>query len=365
MSRVVSPEAERLLDYPMPVLDKGFVTLVDYMGNDARIAQAARVSTGGGSKSPEEDCMLINHLIKNAHTSPFEHVVIEFHCKMPIFVARQWVRHRTARLNEISGRYSVMKDEFYLPPSGQISKQSKSNMQGRANDEVPDELKQKVLDVLKREQGNAYASYSELVNDGIARELARINLPLSLYTEWYWQMDLHNLFHFLELRLDPHAQWEIRQYAGALALIAKAVAPMAYAAFEKHVLCRVGFSADEAKVLFGLIAGEPVFIADANKKSWLARIKTRLSLAIGAAPQCEVHNPEDDVWLEGNIAAPESALPLLLDAGVQDPVYTPAMYAFTHCRISQGRMGSFKNLASKLGWTYELQPIASQIEKKG
>ena len=198
--------------------------LIDYMGNDKRIAQAARVSYGEGTKTFREDAILIDYLLRHQHTSPFEHVVLELHCKMPIFVARQWIRHRMARINEISGRYSVMSDEFYLPPEDQIKGQSEDKKQSRSLHEVPAELRKKVLEILKRDQGSAYASYKELIDDGIARELARINLPLSLYTQWYWQMDLHNLFHFLELRMDSHAQWEIREYANAIAGITKAIA---------------------------------------------------------------------------------------------------------------------------------------------
>jgi thymidylate synthase (FAD) len=257
MAHATSPEAETLLDQEIPVLDHGFVRLVDYMGNDRRIVQAARVSYGDGTKTFRDDEILIDYLLRHQHTSPFEHVVLELHCKMPIFVARQWVRHRTARINEISGRYSVMADEFYLPPQDQIKGQSEDNKQGRSLHEVPREMQSKVLDLLRRDQGNVYASYDELIRDGIARELARINLPLSLYTQWYWQMDLHNLFHFLEVRMDAHAQWEIRQYATAIGRITRAVAPMAYAAFEQHRLNGKHFSSEEIEVIKGLIRGEP------------------------------------------------------------------------------------------------------------
>jgi len=256
MAHEVTPEAEILLDKEIKVLDHGFVRLVDYMGNDRRIVQAARVSYGEGTKTYREDEILIDYLLRHQHTSPFEHVVLEFHCKMPIFVARQWIRHRTARINEISGRYSVMKDEFYVPDESQIKGQSEDNKQGRSDEEVPPELRAKVLDLLKKDQAGVYASYQELISDGVARELARINLPLSLYTEWYWQMDLHNLFHFLELRMDAHAQWEIRQYANAMAEITKAVAPLAYEAFERHRLNGKHFSSEEIEVIHGLTRGE-------------------------------------------------------------------------------------------------------------
>lgn len=256
MGHVTSPEAEQLLDQEIKVLDKGFVRLVDYMGSDARIVQTARVSYGAGTKTVREDAGLIDYLLRHEHTSPFEHVVLELHCKMPIFVARQWIRHRTARLNEISGRYSVMADEFYLPDASQVNVQSSDNKQGRSKEEVPAELRAKVLDLLRRDQGTAYAAYEELLKDGIARELARINLPLSLYTQWYWQMDLHNLFRFIELRIDPHAQWEIRQYATAIAQLARAVAPAAYDAFERHRLRGAHFSADELDALRRMLKGE-------------------------------------------------------------------------------------------------------------
>jgi len=257
MGHIVVPEAEKLLDLEIPVLDRGFVRLVDYLGGDARIVQTARVSYGEGTRTVREDAALIDYLMRHQHTSPFEHVVFEFHCKMPIFVARQWVRHRAARLNEISARYSVMKDEFYAPPPEQVRLQARDNKQGRAPEEVPPELQQKVIDLLRRDQERAYASYRELLADDIARELARINLPVSLYTQWYWQMDLHNLFHFLALRLDPHAQWEIRAYANALAGIVKAVAPMAWTSFERHVLNGCRLSADEIHAVRALIRGKP------------------------------------------------------------------------------------------------------------
>ena len=175
---------------------------------------------------------------------------------MPIFVARQWVRHRTARINEISGRYSVMTEEFYLPPEDEIKGQSEDNKQARSEEEIPPGMRSKVLELLRRDQGSVYASYRELIGDGIARELARINLPLSLYTQWYWQMDLHNLFHFLELRMDPHAQWEIRQYAGRIAEITRAVVPLAYEAFERHCLRGRRFSDEEIETIRGLIRGQ-------------------------------------------------------------------------------------------------------------
>lgn len=255
MPHEVSPEAESLLDQEIRVLDRGFVRLVDYLGGDSRIVQSARVSYGEGTKTVREDRGLINYLMSHLHTSPFEQVVLTFHCKMPIFVARQWVRHRTARLNEISGRYSVMKEEFYVPHPSVIQKQSQANKQGREED-LPAAMKQRVVDLLLSDQSTAYAHYQDMLNDEIARELARINLPLSLYTEWYWQIDLHNLFHFIRLRMDPHAQWEIREYGRALAKCAKAVAPLAYEAFEEHGLHAAKFSRSELESLRAMLKGE-------------------------------------------------------------------------------------------------------------
>jgi len=242
MARVVVPEAEAILDKEFPVLDHGFVRLVDYMGGDSRIVAAARVSYGAGTTTVRRDKVLIDYLMANMHTSPFEQVILTFHAKMPIFVARQWIRHRTARVNEISGRYSVMQDEFYLPDANQIRKQSKTDRQARGSEELPRETQERVLEILKRDQASAYTSYEEMLKDSVARELARINLPLSLYTQWYWQIDLRNLFHFLNLRLDEHAQYEIRQYAEVMAKMARAVAPMAYEAFEEHLLHAVRLS---------------------------------------------------------------------------------------------------------------------------
>jgi thymidylate synthase (FAD) len=236
MARITVPEAEALLDASFPVLDHGFVRLVDYLGGDARIVQSARVSYGEGTKSVREDRALIDYLVRNRHTSPLEQVVFTFHVKMPIFVARQWIRHRTARLNEISGRYSVMRDEFYVPGPDEVRLQSKRNRQGGSADEVPQELREEVIRILREEQEHAYGTYERLLGDDVARELARVNLPLSLYTEMYWQIDLHNLFHFLRLRMDWHAQYEIRAYGDAMAQIARAVSPMAYEAFEEHIL---------------------------------------------------------------------------------------------------------------------------------
>jgi len=278
MAHEIVPAAEKILDKEFAVLNKGFVRLVDYLGGDERIVQAARVSYGKGTKTKRQDRGLINYLMRNEHTSPFEQVILTFHCKMPIFVARQWVRHRTARLNEISGRYSVMEKEFYVPDLEQIRYQSEDNKQGRnQGKEVSPEIQQKVLDIIKKGHSQAYDQYNEMLEENIARELARINLPLSLYTQWYWQIDLHNLFHFLKLRMDPHAQWEIRQYARVMSEMTAKVAPMAYDAFETHSLNSVKFSGIEMKALARVLKGEEYSLdpaAEADFKRKLEKIRS-------------------------------------------------------------------------------------------
>ncbi len=256
MTKPTVPAADALLGRDYRVLDKGFVRLLDYLGGDARIVQSARVSYQDGTKTVREDAALIDYLVRHKHTSPLEQVVLTFHLKMPIFVARQWLRHRTARLNEISGRYSVMRDEFYLPDAAEVRRQSVVNKQGRSDDEVPVDLQQKTLELLQTGQADAYAGYQELLDKDVARELARINLPLSLYTEMYWQIDLHNLFHFLRLRLDAHAQAEIRVYAEVMAELARTVAPLAYEAFEEHLLYAKTFSRSELELLLGALDRE-------------------------------------------------------------------------------------------------------------
>ncbi|HWR10378.1 MAG TPA: FAD-dependent thymidylate synthase [Rectinemataceae bacterium] len=245
MAHCIVPAAEEILDKEYRVLDKGFVRLVDYLGGDDRIVQSARVSYGAGTKSYRVDAGLIDYLLRHEHTSPFEQVVLTFHVKLPIFVARQWIRHRTARVNEVSGRYSIMKDDFYIPVAGDIASQSDDNKQGRSNEPMEAGQASHVIGLLERGQEKAYGDYSELIEEGLAREIARINLPLSLYTEWYWQIDLHNLFRFLMLRLDAHAQKEIRLYAAAMLEIARAVAPCAVESFERHTLSAVRFSGAE------------------------------------------------------------------------------------------------------------------------
>lgn len=255
MAHCVVPEAEKILDKEYPVLDKGFVRLVDYLGCDERIAQAARVSYGEGTNTYREIKGLIDYLLRNDHTSPFEQVNFSFHLKMPIFIARQWIRHRTAKVNEISGRYSVMKNEFFLPSRESIAEQSEDNKQGRKDEPVSPYLQARVLDALKKDQETLYSTYEEFLEEGLARELARVNLPLSLYTEFYWQMDLHNLFHFLKLRMHPHAQVEIRDYAKTIFEIIQVVCPMACTSFLDHHVDGVRFSGTELEELQRLVDG--------------------------------------------------------------------------------------------------------------
>jgi thymidylate synthase (FAD) len=266
MAHCVVSGAEAILDKEFPVLDKGFVRLVDYLGGDERVVQAARVSYGEGTKSYREDAGLIDYLLRHHHTSPFEQVVLTFHVKLPIFVARQWIRHRTARVNEVSGRYSIMKDDFYLPEAEDVALQSDDNKQGRREEALEAGEAENVRGILEQGQRGTYESYRTLVDRGIARELARINLPLSLYTEWYWQIDLHNLFHFLKLRLDSHAQKEIRLYAQVVFDIARNVAPRCCESFEQHTLGAVSFSRDEFAELKRRLAVNPGKPEDCNAR---------------------------------------------------------------------------------------------------
>ncbi|MCD6397709.1 MAG: FAD-dependent thymidylate synthase [Spirochaetaceae bacterium] len=255
MAHCIAEDEEQLLDKEIKVLDKGFVRLVDYLGDDSRIVQSARVSYGEGTKSYREDKGLIDYLLRNDHTSPFEQVSFTFHIKMPIVVARQWIRHRTAKVNEISGRYSVMASEFYVPAAEDIALQSDDNKQGRQNEPVSAELAKEIQDIISTEQERVYETYTKLLDRGLAREIARINLPLSLYTEWYWTMDLHNLFHFLRLRMDAHAQKEIRVYADAIFEIVKKITPMAAEAFEKHLLTGISLSGSELEAVRVMTGG--------------------------------------------------------------------------------------------------------------
>ncbi len=249
MARTTVSKAEEILEKEYKCLNHGFVRLIDYMGSDESIVQAARVSYGKGTKSVREDRTLIRYLMRHLHTTPFEMVELKFHVKLPIFVARQWIRHRTANVNEYSGRYSIMPDEFYLPMDEDIKPQSITNRQGRSDEEIPADKRKKVVEILLAGQKASFDSYNEMLEDNVSRELARINLPLSLYTQWYWKIDLHNLLHFLRLRIDEHAQYEIRVYALAMAEIVKKVVPLAYEAFEDYIINAITFSKTELKIL--------------------------------------------------------------------------------------------------------------------
>lgn len=273
MGHCIVPAAEEILDKEFPVLDHGFVRLVDYLGSDERIVQAARVSYGSGTKTYRQDKGLINYLLRNDHTSPFEQVNFTFHIKMPIFVARQWIRHRTGRVNEISGRYSVMSDECYIPAGDQINLQSEDNKQGRAPDPVDPQVQEQVRAMLAEDQKKTYENYKKLLDMGIAREIARIDLPLSLYTEWYWQMDLHNLFHFLALRLDAHAQYEIRAYAEVVLEIIRTVCPIAVEAFENHKRNGRSFSGKEVEAIKAMLAGEECPLSERDRQLFEAKLK--------------------------------------------------------------------------------------------
>jgi thymidylate synthase (FAD) len=257
------------------VLDRGFVRVIDYMGDDAAIVQAARVSYGKGTKQVSSDRGLINYLMRMRHTSPFEMCELKLHVKLPIFVARQWIRHRTASVNEYSARYSVLDDEFYLPAPEHLAAQSTANRQGRA--EVLDEpAAAAARDVLETNAAEAYRRYVDLLNEvadgqpldpgraGLARELARIALPLNTYTQWYWKIDLHNLLHFVALRADPHAQYEIRAYAEVLLEIVRRWVPLTHAAFVDYRLEGAALSAKALAVVRRMLRGETVEQADSG-----------------------------------------------------------------------------------------------------
>ncbi len=249
MERTTLPQLDNILGKKFPCLDHGFVRLIDYMGSDEAIVQAARVSYGKGTKKMRQDRGLIRYLMRHQHTSPFEMVEFKFHCKLPIFVARQWIRHRTASVNEYSLRYSEALNQFYIPDPDNIRLQSKSNRQGRSDESAPNQLQNEVLQILKKHSNQAWQDYQEMEQSDLARELARIHLPVSLYTEWYWKIDLHNLLHFLKLRLDSKAQYEIRVYAEVMADIVKIAVPLTWEAFEDYFLHAPTFSRIETELI--------------------------------------------------------------------------------------------------------------------
>jgi len=259
--RAVSEGMEAHLYHAHPVLDHGFIRVIDYMGDDAAIVQAARVSYGAGTKHVQNDEGLIRYLMRHWHSTPFEMCEVKLHVKLPVFVARQWIRHRTANVNEYSGRYSILDREFYIPAPEQLAAQSNVNNQGRG-EVLQGEEAARVLDLLKSDANRAYDHYEAMLSQdgqqGLARELARMNLPANIYTQWYWKVDLHNLFHFLRLRADPHAQYEIRVYAEAIAACVRDWVPLAYAAFEDYRMGGVTLSAKAIAVVKRMLTGEKV-----------------------------------------------------------------------------------------------------------
>ncbi len=304
--RPTVPAMEEVLGLPFKVLDHGFIRVVDYMGDDSAIVQAARVSYGKGTKQLNEDKGLINYLLRHSHTTPFEMCEIKFHIKMPIFVARQWIRHRTANVNEYSARYSILDREFYIPSPENINPQSQTNKQGRDITELSQEELNRVIQILNDDATKSYSHYMEMLNMpestidtvaehathvgvqdntsavrdpnrlGVARELARINLNLSYYTQMYWKIDLHNLMHFLRLRADSHAQYEIRAYAIQMLEILKLWLPHTYEAFENYQLNAVKISSQGKSVIKRLISGEKVSQENSgmSKREWQELMKS-------------------------------------------------------------------------------------------
>ncbi len=259
--RPTVPALEAMLYEPQEVLDHGFLRVIDYMGDDSAIVQAARVSYGRGTRKVSEDAGLIRYLMRHRHSSPFEMCEIKFHVKLPIFIARQWIRHRMASVNEYSARYSILDSEFYLPAPEHMAAQSEINRQGRGA-VLEGEAAAEVLDILRNDAMRTYSNYEKMLNTdegyGLARELARINLTLNTYTQWYWKIDLHNLMHFLALRLDPHAQYEIRAYAEVMLKVLHAWVPQTATAFEEYRRGAVTFSASMMEVVRRMLAGESV-----------------------------------------------------------------------------------------------------------
>ncbi len=279
--RDTSPRLEEVLYEAFPVLDHGFVRVIDYMGTDSAIVQAARVSYGKGTKKSTDDRGLIHYLLRHAHTTPFEMCEIKFHIKLPFFIARQWLRHRTANVNEYSARYSILDKEFYIPSIEHLAAQSSTNKQGRGQLLSP-EYSRYVIDLLKNDAEHAYAHYEELLNEdaegsirnpqkeGLTRELARTNLSLNFYTQMYWKIDLHNLMHFLTLRGDAHAQYEIRAYADVMLTLLERWVPFTYEAFLQYRKESARFSKNGVETLKRLLKGEPVTqeTSGMSKREW-------------------------------------------------------------------------------------------------
>ena len=268
-TRSSSQALEKILYKPIPILDHGFIRVIDYMGTDQSIVQAARVSYGEGTKKLREDRGLIRYLLSHWHTTPFEMCEIKFHIKLPIFVARQWIRHRTANVNEYSARYSVLDKEFYIPETDQLGSQSTTNKQGRSNT-LDKKFAKHAQDLIKKNSEQLYEDYQNLLNgnllnkdeyvegEGLARELARTTLPLNYYTQWYWKIDLHNLMHFLRLRADSHAQYEIQIYAEKMVEILKKWVPLTYEAFDDYRADSFQLSKDALKLLKDKLANKKI-----------------------------------------------------------------------------------------------------------
>jgi thymidylate synthase (FAD) len=279
--RPTVPALEAMMFHAIPVLDHGFVRVIDYMGDDAAVVQAARVSYGRGTRRVSEDTGLLRYLMRHRHTTPFEMCEIKFHVKLPIFVARQWIRHRTANVNEYSARYSVLDREFYIPEAGHLAAQSSANRQGRG-EALSSREAAEVLQMLREDASRCFDHYEQMLNEnpdgtprepgrrGLARELARMNVTLNTYTQWYWKIDLHNLLHFLGLRADRHAQYEIRVYAERMSEIVAAWVPTVYRAFQDYRLDAVTFSGSMLTILRKMLAGRPVDQASSglSKREW-------------------------------------------------------------------------------------------------
>ena len=279
--RPTVPELEEIMFKPLPVLDHGFVRIIDYMGDDAAIVQAARVSYGKGTTKVSDDAGLLNYLLRHRHSTPFEMCEIKYHIKLPIFIARQWIRHRTANVNEYSARYSVLDREFYIPDQVNLATQSQSNRQGRG-EVLEGKEAVAVLDLLRDDAENNYNHYVEMLNedesghiidesrDGLSRELARMNLTLNTYTQWYWKIDLHNLLHFLSLRADEHAQYEIRVYAEVIMETVKRWCPITYDAFIDHRVNSVTLSGKAIQVVKKMIDGVSIEQEESglSKREW-------------------------------------------------------------------------------------------------
>ncbi len=279
--RVVAPALEEILYQAIPVLDHGFIRVIDYMGDDSAVVQAARVSYGRGTRRLSEDRGLIRYLMRHRHTTPFEMCEIKYHCKLPIFVARQWIRHRTANVNEYSARYSILDNEFYIPAPEQLAAQARSNRQGRS-EALSGEEAAHVFALLRDDAARAYEHYAEMLNEdadgtptdpsrrGLARELARMNLSLNFYTQWYWKIDLYNLLNFLGLRADPHAQYEIRAYAEAMLDTVRRWVPHTHEAFSDYGIGGARLSAGALEVVKRMVAGEEVRQEDTglSQREW-------------------------------------------------------------------------------------------------